>query len=90
MATNVYIKDYDGDAEYKKLHQKITADEMLDDEDLMKLVFLSLMKSREEGKKEREKEIARTALKEGAEVEFVVKITGLDKQIVLKLKEELN
>jgi hypothetical protein len=45
--TNVYMKDYDGDAEYKKLHQKITAEEMLDDEDLMKLVFLPLMKSRE-------------------------------------------
>jgi predicted transposase/invertase (TIGR01784 family) len=156
--TNVYMKDYDGDAEYKKLHQKITAEEILDEEDLMKLVFLPLMKSRKkieeravqslelarrlkddkqrvfamsgiivvtdkhlteeykkrlmevlqmtqieqwikeegreegkkEGKKEREKEIARTALKEGAEVEFVVKITGLDKQIVLKLKEELN
>jgi hypothetical protein len=45
---------------------------------------------REEGREEREKEIARTALKEGAEVEFVVKITGLDKKTVLKLKEELK
>lgn len=153
-ATNVYMKDYDGDAEYNRIHRKVTAGEPLDDEDLMKMVFLPLMRSsekikvraiqalelakqlqnarqrifamsgiivvtdkhltedykkrllevlkmtqieqwireegREEGKKEGRKEIAKTALKEGADVEFIVKITGLDKQTVLKLKEELN
>lgn len=152
--TNVYMKDYDGDEESKRLHKKIETEDLLDDEDLMKLVFLPLMKSKEkieekavqslelarrlkddrqrvfamsgiivvtdkhlsdeykkrllevlqmtrieqwireegrkEGREEGKKEIARTALKEGADVEFVVKITGLDKQTVLKLKEELN
>ncbi|WP_449240441.1 hypothetical protein [Desulfoscipio gibsoniae] len=152
--TNVYMKDYDGDAEYKRLQQKTEVGESLDDEDLIKLVFLPLMKSRspieeqavqslelarrlkdekqrvfamsgiivvtdkhlseeykrhllevlkmtqieqwireegrEEGRKKSREEIARAALKEGAEVEFVVKITGLDKQTVLKLKEKLN
>ena len=156
--TNVYMKDYDGDEEYKRLRKKIETEDLLDDEYLMKLVFLPLMKSKEkieekavqslelarrlkddrqrvfamsgiivvtdkhlsdeykkrllevlqmtqieqwireegrkegrkEGREEGKKEIARTALKEGADVEFVVKITGLDKQTVLKLKEELN
>ncbi|AGK99801.1 Rpn family recombination-promoting nuclease/putative transposase [Desulfoscipio gibsoniae] len=156
--TNIYMKDYDGDAECQRLQQKITAEELLNDEELMILIFLPLMKSgerieekavqslelarrlkddrqrvfamsglivitdkhlsneykkrlmevlkmtqieqwiREEGRKEgrtegikeSKQEIARTALKEGAEVEFVVKITGLDKQTVLKLKEGLN
>lgn len=148
--TKIYMKDYNGDAEYQRLQEKIIAGKLLEDEELLKLLFLPLMKSsatieekavqalelarrlkddrqrifamsglivvtdrhlseeykkrlmevfkmtqieqwiREEGREEGKREIARAALKEGAEVEFVVKITGLDKQTVLKLKEELN
>ncbi|WP_347488996.1 hypothetical protein ABDB91_17650 [Desulfoscipio sp. XC116] len=44
--TNIYMKDYDGDAEYQTLRQRITAEALLDDEELLKLIFLPLMKSR--------------------------------------------
>jgi len=154
---NVYMKDYDGDAEYEKLHSKINRNETLDEEDILKLIFLPLMKSkqtesemaihaaelakeiegeiktfiigaivavtdkfmsedykkkllevlrmtqieqwireegREEGKKEGElkgkMETAKAALREGAEEEFVTKITGLPKDIIKKLKREMN
>jgi len=43
--TNVYMKDYDGDKEYRELHQKIEKQEPLDEEDILKLIFLPLMKS---------------------------------------------
>jgi len=43
-----------------------------------------------EGKLEGKIEVARVALREGAEVDFVAKITGLTKEVVQKLKEEIN
>jgi len=144
---NVYMKDYDGDEEYGILLNKIINNEPLEEMDVLKLIFLPLMKSkvteeemalkaaelaketdesirfvvfaslivitdkfmsdgnkrkllevlkmtqieqwiRAEGREEREIEIARTALREGAEVDFVVRITGLDRKTVIKLKEE--
>ncbi len=45
---------------------------------------------KEIGKKEKALEIAKEALKEGADVDFIVKITKLDKETVLKIKEELQ
>lgn len=45
---------------------------------------------KEIGKKEKALEIAKEALKEGADVDFIVKITKLDKEMVLKIKEELQ
>jgi len=42
---------------------------------------------REEGREEKELEIARNALAEGSTPEFVQKITGLDIEIIRKLKE---
>ncbi|TYQ13010.1 UNVERIFIED_CONTAM: hypothetical protein Cloal_4058 [Acetivibrio alkalicellulosi] len=35
-------------------------------------------------------EIAREAIKEGADIEFVAKITKLDKEVIINIKEELN
>jgi predicted transposase/invertase (TIGR01784 family) len=46
--------------------------------------------AKEEGKIERDKEIAKNALIKGAEVSFVSEITGLSESEVLKLKEEIN
>jgi len=43
--TNVYMKDYDGDWEYRKLQEKISKNESLREEEILKLVFLPLMKS---------------------------------------------
>ena len=43
--TNVYMKDYDGDEEYRKLQEKISRNESLHEEEILKLVFLPLMKS---------------------------------------------
>ena len=43
--TNVYMKGYDGDEEYRKLHEKIEKNESLDEEEILKLIFLPLMKS---------------------------------------------
>lgn len=47
-------------------------------------------KGREEGIKEGKKEVALTALKEGATLEFVMKITGLDKEELLEMQKELQ
>ena len=44
----------------------------------------------EEGREEREIEIAQNALAEGLAVEFVQKITGLDLETVEKLKAEMR
>ena len=152
--TNVYMKGFNGDKEYKKLQKKILKSKPLDDIDLLKLIFLPLMKSeisedemaikaaelaknilgdvktfvigaiiaitdkfmsedyrkkllevlklthieqmirekgREEGLEEGENnkaiEIAKLAIKEGADVDFVVKITGLPKEVVLQLQK---
>ena len=43
--TNVYMKAYDGDEEYRKLHEKIENKEPLAEEEILKLIFLPLMKS---------------------------------------------
>ena len=45
QVTNVYMKAYDGDKEYARLHDKIEAGQALNDDDLLKLIFLPLMKS---------------------------------------------
>ena len=153
QVTNVYMKAYDGDKEYARLHEKIEAGQALDEDDLLKLVFLPLMKSksseaqmtiqaaklaktmpeekrnlalgvlialgdrflsdadmkklmevlsmtrfaqwfREEGKEEGELkakiETAKAALREGSSVEFVIKITGLPRETVLRLKSEVE
>jgi predicted transposase/invertase (TIGR01784 family) len=150
---NVYMKDYDGDAEYNRLHDKILKHEVLDEEDILKLIFLPLMKSkhteeemairaaelakevegeiktfiigaiiavtdrfmsedykkkllevlrmtqierwireegREEGKKEGKMETAKAALAKGFSIEDVIEITGLTKEVVRKLKNEMN
>ena len=163
------MKGYDGDIEYERLRDKIENGETLGEEDILKLIFLPLMKSknsedemaiqaaelakdiqgeiktfvigaivaitdkfmnedykrkllevlkmtqieqwiREEGRLEGVKEgelkgrlegvkegelkgrleTAKAALKEGADVEFVIKITELTREAVLKLKSELN
>nr|WP_157862997.1 Rpn family recombination-promoting nuclease/putative transposase [Desulfofarcimen acetoxidans] len=159
---NVYMKDYDGDAEYKRLNDKILKHEELDEEDILKLIFLPLMKSkqteeemairaaelakevegeikktfiigtiiavtdkfmsedykkkllevlrmtqieqwireegreegikkgREEGIKEGKMETAKAALAKGFSIEDVIEITGLTKEVVRKLKNEMN
>jgi hypothetical protein len=43
---NVYMKGYDGDKEYQKLHEKIEKSEPLNEEEILKLIFLPLMKSK--------------------------------------------
>lgn len=43
--TNIYMKSYDGDQEYIKLQQKIIANQPFQEEDILKLIFLPLMKS---------------------------------------------
>ena len=43
---NIYMKDFDGDEEYRKLNDKIYTNVQLADEDVLKLIFLPLMKSR--------------------------------------------
>ena len=160
--TNVYMKGFNGDKEYKKLQKKILKSKPLDDIDLLKLIFLPLMKSeisenemaikaaelaknilgdvktfvigaiiaitdkfmsedyrkkllevlkmthieqmirekgreegleegREEGREEGENnkaiEIAKVAIKEGFNVDIVVKLTGLTKEVVLQLQK---
>ena len=47
-------------------------------------------KARDEGKEENKKEVAKAALKEGATIEFISKITGLTKEEIQKLKDEMN
>jgi len=44
--TNVYMKGFDGDEEYDRIRAKIDNGEQLDDEDLLKIIFLPLMKSK--------------------------------------------
>ena len=44
--TNVFMKNYDGDQEYVYLNDKIARGESLDDEEIIKLIFLPLMKSK--------------------------------------------
>jgi predicted transposase/invertase (TIGR01784 family) len=46
-------------------------------------------KGKQEGKREGIKEIAKNLLKEGIEIAFVAKTTGLSKSEVEKLKEEI-
>lgn len=48
------------------------------------------LEGRLEGKLEGKIEIAKAALKEGADIEFVAKITGLSNEVILNLKRELN
>jgi len=45
-------------------------------------------KGRNEGKNEAKIEIAKLALEKGAEIDFVAKITGLDIELIKKLKDE--
>ncbi|KLU63133.1 flagellar assembly protein H [Peptococcaceae bacterium CEB3] len=40
------MKDYDGDEEYRKLHAKISQGQALTEEEILKLIFLPLMKSK--------------------------------------------
>ncbi|MBT9140664.1 MAG: hypothetical protein DDT30_01242 [Dehalococcoidia bacterium] len=47
-------------------------------------------KGREEGIKAKARDVALTALKEGASLEFVMRITGLDKEELLKMQKELE
>jgi len=42
---------------------------------------------REEGRKERDKEIVLAALKEGLSVDYIMKITGLDKRTIMEFKK---
>jgi len=44
--TNVYMKEYNGDEEYRKLHEKIEQKEPLNEKEILMLIFLPLMKSR--------------------------------------------
>ncbi|TYQ13013.1 UNVERIFIED_CONTAM: hypothetical protein Cloal_4062 [Acetivibrio alkalicellulosi] len=46
--------------------------------------------NRKIGEKKKAFEIAREAIKEGADIEFVAKITKLDKEEIINIKEELN
>ena len=139
------MKAYDGDKEYTRLREKIEKGQALDEEDVLKLIFLPLMKSKSSEAKmtfeaaelaatipgdtgtfvlgvllalgsrylsetdmkklmgvlsmtaiaqwfreERDLEIAKAALREGSSVEFVVKITGLPRETVLRLKSEVE
>jgi len=45
---------------------------------------------KKEGKLEEKRNVARLALREGADEDFITKITGLTKEEIQKLKEELN
>ena len=47
-------------------------------------------KGRQEGRQEERKLIAKTVLKEGAEIALVVKATGLSKEEVEKLEKKFN
>jgi len=155
--TNVYMKNYDGDQEYSRLNDKISKGEPLDDEEILKLIFLPLMKSKSgeekmtikaaelattlpkdvhnfaigalvaisdsylskeykamlmevikmtdiaqwlhdegkmegkiEGKMEGKTEVALAALQEGLSVDMVVRISGLSRASILKLKKQLK
>ena len=44
----------------------------------------------EEGRVERNIEIAKNALREGSSIEFIVKITGLDEFAIEELQDELD
>jgi hypothetical protein len=46
-ATNVYLKNMDGDMEYNRMKAKNEQGEALDETDLQKLIFLPLMKSKQ-------------------------------------------
>ena len=145
--------EYDGDEEYLRLQEKIYNDIQLTEEDILKLIFLPLMKSKhsademalkavelskqisgdiktfilgaiiaisdgfmsedcrkkllevlkmtlieqmireegmeegkKEGKKEGKEEVAKKALMEGIDEDIIVKITGLNKESIRKLR----
>ena len=163
--TNIYMKEYDGDAEYKILHDKMIKNEPLNEEDILKLIFLPLMKSKQtedemaicaaelaknidgeiktfvigaiiavtdkfmsedykkkllevlrltqieqwikeegikegiregikegikEGELKKAMETAEAALRKGFTIEDIIEITGLTKEVVLKIKNNVN
>lgn len=45
---NIYMKDYNGDQEYNRLKVKIESGQLLSETDTLKLIFLPLMKSRQQ------------------------------------------
>ncbi|WP_018307243.1 Rpn family recombination-promoting nuclease/putative transposase [Desulfitobacterium hafniense] len=45
---NIYMKDYNGDQEYNRLKAKIESGQLLNETDTLKLIFLPLMKSRQQ------------------------------------------
>ncbi|KLU62353.1 hypothetical protein CEB3_c12140 [Peptococcaceae bacterium CEB3] len=47
QVTNVYMKGMDGDKEYQRIKSKLERGEALDEADLLKLIFLPLMKSKQ-------------------------------------------
>jgi DNA repair protein RadC len=85
MATAGLLKQLRDDPAYKVLHQ--------DEVELLKMQMQAageakgLEKGREEGKAEEKKEIAQAMLAEGFTVEQVVRLTGLGKSVVGKMKK---
>ncbi|ACV61598.1 hypothetical protein Dtox_0684 [Desulfofarcimen acetoxidans DSM 771] len=49
---NIYMKKFDGDAEYKRIYEKIKNKKPLDEIDIQRLIFLPLMKSKEKSEDE--------------------------------------
>jgi len=49
-----------------------------------------MIEGKVEGKIEGMREIAKNALRKGAEISFVAEITGLNEDEVIKLKDEIN
>ena len=47
QVTNIYLKGMDGDEEYRRIKAKLDKGETLEESDLMKLIFLPLMKSKQ-------------------------------------------
>ena len=47
QVTNVYLKGMDGDEEYRRIKAKLDKGETLEESDLIKLIFLPLMKSKQ-------------------------------------------
>lgn len=78
-------------AEDEEYRQRLTRE--LNPEEVRKFMEITTSyheKGREEGFKEGKRNVALTALKEGASLEFVMKITGLNKEELLEMQKELQ
>ena len=86
----VLFADYDGNVICKELETKLSAgDEVL--KKLLEVINMGDLWTMlyERAIKENKIEIAKKALKEGSTVEFVSKITDLDVDTIMRLKDEL-